>query len=431
MNNISLVPSAMARMLPAWQPQQSIAPAAQDEHQAQRVADTVTQSSSRGPLARRPRLAPELAPPGAAPLDVALLPVLVPQMAGQHPAMVPGASSEAFVALHRAAATAAARGVIEPGEAVVAQAYRWLGLVTADGALVYPTPAQMRALAGLETVAASMQMAGELLSDAPALQAELAKASAVPEEELPIRMTSDPRMAYVLMLVAILMQMNASQREQAVAMVNLAVQSVQAMGESMERSAKSTQTAKIVVLAVGAVVAGGGVAMGGVAAYRGISSLRANKVNQDALSVKAGAVNSESALGLNNAPSGSAATPPHVAATRNLAQTASERASTLESSHAVNNLQNGVVSSGAHALTQAGTSAGAVAGSPYDLESTGHSVDAEKDRVHKDVEFDLGNRINQDVSKTSEAERALFTVYSNRGQDNKQAADHIVGNMKR
>ena len=74
--------------------------------------------------------------------------------------------------------------------------------------------------------------------------------------------------------------------------------------------------------------------------------------------------------------------------------------------------------------------AGAVAGSPLDLESTGHSVDAEKDRVNKDIELDVGGRTQQEVSKTSEAERALFSAYGNRGQDNKQTADHMVGNMK-
>jgi len=430
MNHLSITAATITAKRPLPPAYGSSTPSTQDGEQARRVADAITQQPLHA-TAKRPRLAPELAAPGAPPLAIAQLAVQVPQMAGQHPAMVPGASSEAFVSLHRAAAALAATGTDQPDEAVLQAAERLVGRVSRDGTLVYPTAAQIRALAGLERVPHEQEWMGELLSDAPELQAELVKASSIPEEELPVRMASDPRMAYVLMLVAILMQMNASQREQAVAMVNLAVQSVQAMGESMERSAKSTQTAKIVVLAVGAAVAGGGVAMGGVAAYRGISSLRANKVNQDALAVKGGAVNSESALGLNNAPSGSAATPPHVSATRNLAQTASERASTLESNHAVNNLQNVVVNNGAHAVTQAGTSAGAVAGSPYDLQSTGHSVDAEKDRVHKDVEFDLGNRINQDVSKTSEAERALFTVYSNRGQDNKQAADHIVGNMKR
>lgn len=435
---ISISPTAASTLLRSLQElPSSLAPAELDQAQAQRAAERLSQSLGEGVHGRRPRFAPELPAPGAIPLDVAQLSALLPQMAGQHPAMVPGATAEAFVTLHRMAAAQAAAGGGDQHvdaaamRAVMAHAQALVGLASAEDEQVHATAAQRSAPAATATVGpATLDFVNDVLADAPGLREVLDEARSMPPAQLPLRMELDTRMAYVLLLVEVLMQMNVGQRQQAVAMVQLAAQSVQAMGENMVKSAKATQTAKIVALAVGAAVAGGGVAMGGVAAAKGVASLRANKVGAQNNEINANQHNATLAQGLNQAPAGSSATPAQLGALRQEPQGLQEIASSQSTAHAIDTTQLGVMTNASHAIVQTSNGAGAVAGSPLDLESTGHSVNAEKDRANKDVEFDVGGRIQQEVSKTSEAERALFSAYGNRGQDNKQTADHMVGNMK-
>ena len=435
---ISISPTAPSTLLRSLQELPSAhARADLDQAQAQRAAERLSQSLGKGAQGRRLRVSPELTAPGATALDAAQLSALLPQMAGQHPAMVPGATAEAFVTLHRmAAALAAAGGAAQRTDAaamraVMAQAQALVGLASAQDERAQPMAAQHSAPAGTAKVGpATLEFVNDVLADAPGLREVLDDAHTVPPEQLPLRMELDTRMAYVLLLVEILMQMNVGQRQQAVAMVQLAAQSVQAMGQSMVKSAKATQTAKIVVLAVGAAGAGGGVAMGGVAAAKGVASLRANKVGAQNNEIKADQHNVTLAENLNTAPAGSSATPAQLAALRQESQGLQEIASGQSTAHAIDTTKLGVMTNASHAVVQTSNGAGAVAGSPLDLESTGHSVDAEKDRVNKDIELDVGGRTQQEVSKTSEAERALFSAYGNRGQDNKQTADHMVGNMK-
>lgn len=429
----SITPQSMQRLTLQASPNPSM-PAEADDAQAQRAADRASQQAGHALLARRSRQAPDLPSPMAAPLGMPQLRALLPQMAGQHPAMVPGATAEAFVALHRLAAQATAGEAA--GEAdmrqVMAQAQTLIGLISPDGQLAYPTATQLRALAGLDgNVPDALRFADELLGDAPGMREVLEEASATRAEELPIRMQADDRMAYILMLVAVLMRMNAGQREQAAAMVNLAAQSVQAMAESTVSSAKAAQVAKIVTLSVGVATAGAGLTLGAVAMTKGVSSLRANKAGAETASIDGNQLNHANAVGMNTAHPGAAATPPQVATLRAEPQIVQEIATTSSTAHAIDTTKLGVLTSASHAVVQTSNGAGAVAGSPFDLEAAGHSVDAEKDRLNKDVELDVSGQIKQQVSKTSEEERAMFTLYANRGQDKKQAADHIIGNMKR
>lgn len=435
---ISISPTAPGTLLRSLQElPSSLAPAELDQAQAQRAAERLSQLLGQGVHGRRPRFSPELPAPGATPLDAAQLSALLPQMAGQHPAMVPGATAEAFVTLHRMAAAQAAAGSADQRvdaaamRALMAQAQALIGLASAKDERVQTTAAQHFVPAATATDGpAALAFVNDVLAAAPGLRDVMDEARTVPPEQLPLRMELDTRMAYVLLLVEILMQMNIGQRQQAVAMVQLAAQSVQAMGENMVKSAKAAQIAKIVVLAVGAAVAGGGVAMGGVAAAKGVASLRANKVGAQNNEINANQHNATLAEGLNKAPAGSSATPAQLAALRQEPQGLQEIASSQSTAHAIDTTKLGVMTNASHAVVQTSNGAGAAAGSPLDLESTGHSVDAEKDRVNKDIEFDVGGRIQQEVGKTSEAERALFSAYGNRGQDNKQTADHMVGNMK-
>lgn len=434
---ISISPTAPGTQLRSLQElPSSLAPAELDQAQAQRAAERLSQLLGQGVHGRRLRFSPELPAPGATPLDAAQLSGLLLQMAGQHPAMVPGATAEAFVTLHRMAAQAAAGSADQRVDAaamraLVAQAQALSGLASAKDERVQTTAAQPSVPAATATDGpAALDFVNDVLEAAPGLREVWDEARTVPPEQLPLRMELDTRMAYVLLLVEILMQMNIGQRQQAVAMVQLAAQSVQAMGENMVKSAKAAQIAKIVVLAVGAAVAVGGVTMGGVAAAKGVASLRANKVGAQNNEINANRHNATLAEGLNTAPAGSSATPAQLAALRQEPQGLQEIASSQSTAHAIDTTKLGVMTNASHAVVQTSNGAGAAAGSPLDLESTGHSVDAEKDRVNKDIEFDVGGRIQQEVGRTSEAERALFNAYGNRGQDNKQTADHMVANMK-
>src|SRR5690606_677376 len=108
---ISISPTAPSTLLRSLQELPSAhAPADLDQAQAQRAAERLSQSLGKGAQGRRLRVSPELTAPGATALDAAQLSALLPQMAGQHPAMVPGATAEAFVTLHRMAAALAAAG---------------------------------------------------------------------------------------------------------------------------------------------------------------------------------------------------------------------------------------------------------------------------------------------------------------------------------
>lgn len=400
-------------------------PSPQDEANARRAADSAARAVEPSRQERARRAGPELAPPTAPFLGAAGLATLLPAMAGQHPAMVPGATAEAFVRLHRTAA------VSQAGAPVQAQARLLIGLATPDGQLTFPTPAQMRALAGTgDGLPPGLEPLHAALDDAPALREavdELAKRNG----EEPLGLNGNSRTDYVLLLVALLLKMGASQREQSVAMVNLAAQSVTAMTDSMVSSAKATQSSKIATAVVGGLVAAGGVGIGGVAAYKGVQNLRTNKTTADVSTAQANHANSQTAVGMNTAPAGAAARPPHVEALRQRPQALQEGAAVSETEFAVNNTHIGVIANAGQAVTQTGVSVGAVAGSPMELEATAHTVDSERDRVNKDIEMEVGSKMNQDANKTSESQQAMFNTLVSLEQDNYDAVKHVIGNMRR
>lgn len=409
-------------------------PSPQDEAQARRAADNLAEKGERSRQNPVRRGVPELAAPAASAATFAGLGALLPLIAGQHPAMVPGATAEAFAVLHRSAAVAVAGGGADtaPSELLVQQARQLIGLATADGALVLPTPAEIRALAGSgDGVPPGLEELHALISDVPALKEALEEMAQLPDEELVIGGGGNSRSDYVMLLVALLMAMGASQREQAVAMVHLAVQSLGAMTESMVSSAIATRNAKIVTAVVGAAVAAGGVGMGAAAAYKGVQNLRGNKVTADAATADASHANSNTATGLNSAPAGASARQGHMETLRQRPQKLQETAATRETEVAVSNTKTGVVANAGQAVTQAGVSVGTVAGSPFDLQSTGHTVDSERDRVNKDIEVELGSKINQDANKTSESQQAMFNTVVTLEQDRNDAVKHIIGNMRR
>jgi len=414
---VMLLPTSFART--------STTPTPQDDAQAKRAADSAARAVEPSRHERARRAGPELAPPTAPFPGAAGLATLLPTMAGQHPAMVPGATAEAFVRLHRTAA------VSHAGAPVQAQARRLIGLATPDGQLAYPTPAQMRALAGTgDGLPPGLEPLHAALDDAPALREavdELAKRNG----EEPLGLNGNSRTDYVLLLVSLLMKMGASQREQAVAMVHLAVQSLTAMTDSMVSSAKATQSSKIATAVVGGLVAAGGVGIGGVAAYKGVQNLRTNKTTADVSTAQANHANSQTAVGMNTAPAGAAARPPHVEALRQRPQALQEGAAVSETEFAVNNTHIGVIANAGQAVTQTGVSVGAVAGSPMELEATAHTVDSERDRVNKDIEMEVGSKMNQDANKTSESQQAMFNTLVSLEQDNYDAVKHVIGNMRR
>ncbi|KRG76646.1 hypothetical protein ABB28_02280 [Stenotrophomonas chelatiphaga] len=418
----------LQRFAPAPNPAPS--PSSLDEAQARRAADSIAQNSERTRQEPARRSAPDLAAPAASVAGFAGLGALLPLIAGQHPAMVPGATAEAFAVLHRSAAVAVA-SADAGAPALLAQARTLTDLATVDGPLVLPTTAELRALAGTADGALpGRETLHAVLSDAPAVR-DVLEELAQPDEEPEIGQGGDARSDYVLLLVALLMKMSASQREQSVAMVHLAEQSLAAMTTSMVESAKSTQSSKITAAVVGGLIAAGGVGLGGVAAYKGVQNLRTNRMAADASNAEANHLNNQTAVGMNTAPAGASARPPQVEALRQRPQALQETASVSETQYAINNTQLGVVSSAGQAVIQTGGSVGTVAGTPFDIQSTEHSVDSERDRINKDIEIDLGSKINQDANKSSESQQALFNTLVSLEQDKHDAMKHVVGNMRR
>lgn len=409
----------------------AVAPASQDEAQARRAADSIAQKGDRSRQEPARRAGPELAAPAVSVAGFAGLGALLPMIAGQHPAMVPGATAEAFAVLHRSAAVAVAGAVTTPSVSLVAQARTLIPLATGDGQLVLPTPAELRALAGAaDGVPPGSEALHALLSDAPAVREVLDELAQRPEEELKLG-GANARTDYVLLLVALLMKMSASQREQAVAMVELAVQSLAAMTDSMVSSAKSTQSAKIVTAVVGGMVAAGGVALGAAAAYKGVKNLRDNKIPAEMAAGDGNHSNNQAVVGMNSAPAGHSARPPQVETMRQRPQTHQEASAVRETEVAANNTKYGVLANAGQAVTQTGVSVGTVAGSPLEVEATAHTVDSERDRINKDIEIELGSKINQDANKSSESQQALFNTLVTLEQDRQDAVKHVVGNMRR
>ncbi|MBD8637740.1 hypothetical protein [Stenotrophomonas sp. CFBP 13725] len=411
----SILQPALQRF--ALAPNTATKPSAQDEAQAERAADMATRQIEGSRQDPPRRSAPELAEPVASVAGFAGLGALLPLIAGQHPAMVPGATAEAFAVLHRTAAVSAADTAADGMHPVqvVDQSRRLIGLATSDGQLALPTREDLHALR----------------RDLPEASALLDELDQLPDEKLTSGLGSSTRTDYILLLVALLMQMGASQREQAVAMVKLAEQSVSAMTGSMVASAKATQSTKIVAAVVGGLMAGGGVALGGAAAYKGVQNLRTNKATADAATASANRANSQTAVGMNNAPAGPSARPPHVEALRQRPQTLQETAAVHETEFAVNNTQIGVVANAGQAVTQTSMSVGAVAGSPFDLQATAHTVDSERDRINKDIEVELGSKINQDANKSNESQQATFNTLVNLEQENQDGVKHVISNMGR
>lgn len=417
------------QIAPALDPAPS--PSSRDEAQARRAADSLAQKSERTRQEPARRSAPDLAAPAVPVAGLTGLGPLVPLIAGQHPAMVPGATAEAYAVLHRTAAVAVANE--DAGApAVLAQARTLMDLATVDGQLVLPTTAELRALAGTaDGVLSGQETLHAVLSDAPAVRDVLEELAQLPDKEPEIGRGGNATWDYVLLLVALLMKMSASQREQSVAMVNLAEQSLAAMTTSMVESAKSTQSSKITAAVVGGLVAAGGVGLGGVAAYKGVQNLRTNRMTADVSNAEANHLNNQTAVGMNTAPAGASARPPQVEALRQRPQALQEAASVSETQYAINNTQLGVVSSAGQAISQTAGAMGAAMGTPFDIQSTEHSVDSERDRINKDIEVDLGSRLNQDANKTSESQQAMFTTGVTLKRDLIDSGKHIVGNMRR
>lgn len=402
-------------------------PASPDQEQARRAAEAAVQHTVRLQLDASRRTAPQLALPAATAVGVG---ALLPLIAGQHPAMVPGATAEAFATLHRTAALHAAGE--DHTAALIEQAQQLIRQVAGEGELALPSRAEMRALAGdgegLQTDPAWLR---EVLDDEPSVRAALDEAAQQADEPRWGGMGGNPRTDFVLVLVALLMKMSASQREQAVAMVHLAVQSLAAMTQSMVDSAKSNQAAKITGAVVGGFVAAAGVGMAGVGAYKGVQNLRTNKMAADASNAEANRLNHQTAVGMNNAPAGATARPSHLEALRQRPQALQEAAAVHETQYAINTTELGVLNNAAQAVTQTGASIGAVAATPFDLQSKDHDVDSERDRVSKDIQVDLGSKTNQDASKTGEIQQAMFATMVTIAQDGTDTAKHVVSKMNR
>lgn len=423
------------------------AAAAPDRHNADRAADALATTAARpqprsGALSR---LAPTLSAPvapepksaalqtlhaaldaeGAQPVQVAVFMQAVIRAVGeQEMTALRGAELPASEAGEQVASTVLPLLLQEQFKSLI-------GLQSNDGELVFPTVKAREALSGLMTPTTDGQEPlGALLSDTPAIASLLNEASAMNDEELSVRMNSDPRFAFVLMLIAFLMKLAASQREQAAGMLIFAEKSVHDMGERMVDSAKQQQLAKIVALVVVVVVSTVAVGVGATAANRNINSIKTNQRTANDLNAQANKSEVKLAAGVNDAPAGSTPmsfgqrTALRTSITRN-----HEQAAVASAQHLKTQTSMSVVNQTGQTLGQAGNAAGSAAGSGHEIQAADLSAQQEKRRADATAGQQINQAISQNTSKVDESTQALFRQAQQAEQEKADARNAITNNI--
>lgn len=309
-----------------------------------------------------------------------------------------------------------------------------IGLQSQDGELVFPTVKAREALSGLITPTTDGQEPlGTLLSDTPAIASVIDEANAMNDEELSVRMNSDPRFAVVLLLIAFLMKLAASQREQAAGMLVFAEKSVHDMGERMVDSAKQQQLAKVVALVVVVVVSTVAVGVGAKAAARNIKSIERNQVNTNRLHKDVAENELKLASGVNDP---KAKTPvPLESAERHELRVAIARdnnqAAVLSAEHAVTQTNAAVANQAGQMLGQASNAAGNLAGSGHEIEAANLTARQEKRRADASAGQQVSQSIGQNTTKVDESGQALFRQAQQAEQDKADARNAIASHIGR
>jgi len=410
------------------------APVPLDRNQAELVASTLEKRATRGNVTSR--LVPALSTPTTAEPDAQALQGLYAALSAD------GAKPQAGPFMHAAIRTVGERELPslshpdagqEP-DAALQEAFKSLiGLQSSDGELVFPTVKAREALSGLLTPTTDGQEPlGTLLSDTPALREVVDEANAMNDEELSVRMNSDPRFAFVLMLVAFLMKLAASQREQAAGMLIYAEKSVHDMGERMVDSAKQQQLAKVVALVVVVVVSTVAVGVGATAANRNINSIKTNQRTANDLNAKANKSEVKLASGANDAPAGSAPMSfSQHAKLREPITRARDQAKVLEAEHVKTQTTASVVNQAGQTLGQASNAAGSAAGSGHEIEAAHLTALQEKRRADASAGQQINQAMSQSTTKVDESTQAFFRQAQQAEQEKADTRNAITSNIGR
>lgn len=321
-----------------------------------------------------------------------------------------------------------------PAAALQEQFKSLIGLQSHNGELVFPTVKAREALSGLITPTTDGQEPlGALLSDTPAIASVIDEANALNDEELSVRMNSDPRFAFVLLLIAFLMKLAASQREQAAGMLVFAEKSVHDMGERMVDSARQQQLAKVVALVVVVVVSTVAVGVGAKAAARNIKSIERNQGNTNRLHKESAENELRLASGVTDP---RAKTPvPLTSAERHQLREAiardNNRAAVLSAEHAVTQTDAAVINQAGQMLGHAGNAAGNLAGSGHEIEAANLTARQEKRRADASAGQQVSQSIGQNTSKVDESSQALFRQAQQAEQDKADARNAITSHIGR
>ena len=304
-----------------------------------------------------------------------------------------------------------------------------IGLVSANGAIVMPTVRDLAALSGREPpTTTGQEVLRALLKDAPALRAVIDDLSALSEAELPVKMKTDPRLDYVLLLVAMLMTLAATQREQAASMLVFAERAVHAMGQFIVRGAEQIRNAKVLNAIVGTAVGVGGVALGGLMAHRNVTSIRTNQ--RDATNF-----NNRAAMNEYKMQSGAALTPGrlepihHKVLQREIIND-QKFAAQANAMHSLNLTQNAVGTQAAQVIGQSANTVGSLAGTGHELEAAHLAAQQEKRRNDASTGQQVNQTMSQNAGKIDDAQAALFRQAQQAEQEKADTRNDIVRHMR-
>jgi len=423
-------------------------PELQNDVQAARIADVLAASGRRNEM--KPNGAPLLDVPSRAPANEDELAALNSGLTMGAAGSNAGAIQNAFANLNRSALLAFDSDVkrafhdadgklpdelmdTAPFLAVRQNLVRLIGLVSPDGSMAYPSAEDLAAISGRTSSASFEQKAvGELLSDAPGVQRLLDEASDLSEDELPLRLHTDPRYAYVLMLVAFLMKLAASQREVAASMLVFAEKSIQDMGARMIDSAKQQQLAKVVALAVVVVVSAVAVTAAVGVAAANVKNIGQNQVKANALNRQAAEADHALASGYTTGTRGSGNPLTHAQRNELRAHATEKRnqANELMAAFQVNSARTAVGSQTSQALGQAAVTTGNAAGSGHEITAAELTAQQEKRRGDATTGQQTSQSVTQSAGKADENIAHLFQQAVQAAQERSNTRDDITRHIR-
>ncbi|GAB3067040.1 hypothetical protein [Stenotrophomonas tumulicola] len=347
----------------------------QDAAQAARAADHLVREDGGRRTATGAKARPDLAAPAAGALSAVVMPLLpaIHQMQHDNP---DGAEVRALADLRAQAYAASHHPSLQGWDGEHALSATLPG----GERLALPTRDELLAAKGL-------------LRQAPALENEVDGMSKMSDAALLQGFKSDPRFAYILLMVTMLLKLAASQREQGAAMVTFADKSVQEMGQRMIGAAEERRTGAIVGLAVAATVGAAGVGLGAYAAAKNVKSIRTNEKTANAAQSQAEQVRVANARDAAAAPAGRSATDAQRAAAGD--SSLHNQAMKAHTEHTINMTQNGVMQQGGYAISQMSQSTAQIANAEYDVKAADQTRQQEIERNNSDT-FKSTSRANNE-----------------------------------